>query len=719
MKNKLMIIGILLLVFSFIGCPETGGTYNPGNGGDTVIPEDYVVVTFQTNGGTAIERQIIPGGSKISPAVTTRTGRHLEGWYTDVDFDAKWNFDTDTVVTDLTLYARWIQNPPGTFTVSFNTNKGTWVADQAVTTGGKLTAVSTTREGGFTFDNWYSGSMYNTVVNFDTYTVTGAVTLTARWNEPTLLPDDEPFVEHPKGKYGNYYQIFPYSWATSDTRPAHGTYPEGVRWGDFKGMLARIDHINDTGTPQHNAQIAQYGECNLSLHLDGLWLCPINPSPSFHKYDSDDFMAIHPRLGTMDDFDAFLEACNDRGIRVILDLMLNHTGPNHEWFVSARSDILSPYRTYYNFLTTPTGPNSLWRPNTFPGSTGGLYEGVFSTDMPDLNFDEEKVMREFENIAKFWLDKGIAGYRLDAVKHIFETHHAQGATPNHTKNRVLMRWFNEYCVGIRPDAYLVGEVWSAQSEVLLYTAGPAGSGGGLISNFNFDMQYAIATGIQNANSNNLSTRVVNNYNAIKNVNKQGIDSVFLGNHDGERFATRVGATNQTRLRMGALISLFIPGNNFVYYGDELGMPNGVGSGGDDRARTRMPWVSDQLGPNMCTGRITNGAVTPVDAQMADPNSLLRFYIRAINLKNRYPQIHWGQPTVITVPGNQVSAIRINSRGEMRNLAVVHNHGSTSQTVNIPGAKFLGGHLVASGTTEPTLNGTSLVIPGFSLAIIEF
>jgi alpha-glucosidase len=133
----------------------------------------------------------------------------------------------------------------------------------------------------------------------------------------------------------------------------------------------------------------------------------------------------------------------------------------------------------------------------------------------------------------------------------------------------------------------------------------------------------------------------------------------------------------------------------------------------------MQWGSDQLGANMTTGRPTAWTGSNVDAQINDPNSLLRFYIRAINLKNRYPQIHWGTPTLIPIPGNAVSAYRVNSRGEMRDVAVVHNHGSSSQTVQIPGALFLGDFILAQGTTQPTLNGNSLTIPGFSLAIIEF
>jgi glycosidase len=132
----------------------------------------------------------------------------------------------------------------------------------------------------------------------------------------------------------------------------------------------------------------------------------------------------------------------------------------------------------------------------------------------------------------------------------------------------------------------------------------------------------------------------------------------------------------------------------------------------------MQWVSDPLGANMATGRATSWKGSNVAAQMEDPSSVLQFYIKTINLKNRYPQINWGEPSVISLSGNAVSAYKVNSRGEMRNLAVVHNHGSASQTVTIPGAKFLGGHILVTGTTEPTLNGTTLVIPGYSLAIIE-
>jgi glycosidase len=402
--------------------------------------------------------------------------------------------------------------------------------------------------------------------------------------------------------------------------------------------------------------------------------------------------------------------------------MLNHTGPNHKWFVSARSDVNSPYRNYYNF--SPTQINNTWRSNSFPGSTGGYYEGVFSPNMPDLNWNEPKVYKEFEEIVDFWLERGVSGFRLDAIKHVFEIHGPSGRQQDHKKNRELVRWFNNYCASKKADVILVGEVWSAQSEVLTYIAGPDGSGGGLMSCFNFDMRDSITNGIKNANANTFSTRVVNNWNAIKKVNPLGMDSVFLGNHDTPRFANEAGANiagaaSAVKIKMGALVSLFAPGNPYVYYGDEIGALNGSGGGGDDRYRCAMQWVSgNPLGLNMATGRPTAWTGSSVAAQINDPDSILQFYIKTINLKSRYPQIHWGQPTVIQLPGNAVSAYKVNSRGQMRDLAVVHNHGSTGQTVTIPGAKFLGGHVIVTGTTEPTLNGTTLVIPGYSLAIIE-
>lgn len=171
----------------------------------------------------------------------------------------------------------------------------------------------------------------------------------------------------------NWYEIFVYSFADGN----------GDRIGDFIGLKEKLPYLQ-------------------SLHVDGIWLMPIHPSPSYHKYDVTDYCAIDPQYGTLADFQAFLAAAHEAGIKVILDLVVNHTSSEHPWFQAARASADSPYRAYYNFSDTPkTGYNAL--------PDGTYFESRFVSTMPDLNLDNPQVRAEIEEIMRFWLEMGVVG----------------------------------------------------------------------------------------------------------------------------------------------------------------------------------------------------------------------------------------------------------------------------------------------------------------------
>ena len=506
----------------------------------------------------------------------------------------------------------------------------------------------------------------------------------------------EPSSPHPKGRYGNYYEIFVGSFYDST----------GNGMGDLKGIIEKLDYLND-GNP----------DSITSLNIDGIWLMPINPSPSYHKYDVRDYKAIDPAYGTMKDFEDLIAACNERGIRVIIDLVVNHTSTQHPWFVAARNNSApnqNYYRAFYNI--SPVKQNDRWYylPNSNPAM---YYEAVFWDQMPDLNYDNPAVKAEMQSIIDFWLDKGVAGFRLDAVKHIYEN--------NHSKNIEWLKWFTDYCKSKKADVYIVGEVWDSQSNIQNYYAS------GVSSNFNFTAAQNIIPGCLRtppATANTFSNFVVNFNSAIKNISGSAIDAPFLTNHDIDRFASVIG-TDSTRLKMAASMLLFMPGNPFIYYGEELGM-TGILSGSanrDQNVRGPMRWsrtnrTGETNGPS--GNNLPYWDASSVEEQLANADSILRFYIEAIKLKNRYPQIHWGSPSAISTTSSSttIAAYRISpANAQEKDVAVVHNLSSSSQSVTVTGATSLGGTLTATSATatKPSLSGNTLTMPSFTTAIIEY
>ena len=229
-----------------------------------------------------------------------------------------------------------------------------------------------------------------------------------------------------------YYEIFVRSWYDSD----------GDGTGDLNGVTAKLDYLK-------------------SLGVDGIWLMPINPSPSYHGYDITDYEAINPQYGTMADFERLLREAHQRGIKVVLDLVINHTSDESPWFKAAQ-DPHSPYRHWYEWATPATdlkaisatgGP--LWHATP----DGDHYLGVFVAQMPDLDYDTPAVRAEMIKVGRFWLDKGVDGFRLDAAQHIYDDRETDADNPVALKKNLA--WWREFHQGIdvsNPHAWLVGEV---------------------------------------------------------------------------------------------------------------------------------------------------------------------------------------------------------------------------------------------------------------------
>ncbi len=255
------------------------------------------------------------------------------------------------------------------------------------------------------------------------------------------------------------YQIFIRSFADTPSDSAAGGAGEV---GDLKGIREQLDYLND-GDPKTDGD----------LEVGVLWLMPIFPSPSYHGYDVTDFRGVNPGYGTLQDLDDLIKVAHQRGVRIILDIPLNHTSNQHPWFQQAVDDPASRFRKFYHFADAdqpaPPGP---WHLATSSSGKKIRYFGLFSPLMPDLNFDEPEVRKEVNDIARFWIARGIDGFRLDAAKHIYgDSFDDSLPEPDILKNNDWWRAFFDGVYRLNPDALLVGEVLGSRESMRRHAYG--------------------------------------------------------------------------------------------------------------------------------------------------------------------------------------------------------------------------------------------------------
>ncbi len=385
---------------------------------------------------------------------------------------------------------------------------------------------------------------------------------------------------------------------------------------------------------------------------------PINPSPSYHGYDVTDYYTVNPAYGTMDDFKRLLAEAHKRGIKVILDLVLNHTSSQHPWFEQANSDPQSEKRDWY--IWSPTNPGYLgpfgvaWH----PGKTG-FYYGMFSSSMPDLNYNNPAVTNEMENVVKFWLDDvGVDGFRIDAAKHLIEEGQKQENTQS---THVWFKGFYKAYKADNPNAYTVGEVAASTARlVATYT------GDQMDQVFNFELASAMVSSARGEAASSVTS-------AIKFV-QQDMPSwefaTFLTNHDQNRVMSTLGG-NVNRAKVAASLLLTLPGTPFLYYGEETGMQ---GQKPDEDIRRPMQWSGEAHG-GFTTGTPwrevgDNYAQANVSAEEKDPDSLLSHYRSLIALRSAHPALQSGGLTLLATGNPGVYGIL--RTGESETILVLVN-----------------------------------------------
>lgn len=476
--------------------------------------------------------------------------------------------------------------------------------------------------------------------------------------------------DHEWARGAVFYEVFVRSFQDSDG--------DGI--GDLPGLISRLDDLND-GDPATTTD----------LGVDALWLMPVFESPSYHGYDTTDYLKIEPDYGTNADFLRLLDEAHRRGMKVIVDLVVNHSSSQHPWFVAASSSPASPYRDWYVWSATDPGWKQPWGGNTGTWHRSGdaFHYGVFWSGMPDLNWKNASFRGEMRRISALWLERGVDGFRLDATRYLVETG-AGGGQADTPETHAALKAFAAHVRGVKPQAFVVGENWADTAVIATYYGSKEVPGGDeLPASFNFPLSDLVLKAVASGNAAPVAAKL----EEVARVYPAGaIDAPFLTNHDQVRLATQLGR-NAARLRNAAAILLTLPGAPFLYYGEEVGLENGP-TGGDESKRTPMPWDATP-GGGFTTGTpwfaFAPGRETAnVAAQRNDPSSLLSRYRSLIRARTSSKALRKGEITLLSARSGVTPFLAFLRASAGETVLVVHNLSDSFQSAGpfaVPGGSF--------------------------------
>jgi len=494
-----------------------------------------------------------------------------------------------------------------------------------------------------------------------------------------------------------FYEVFVRSFQDSDG--------DGI--GDFSGLIQKLDYLND-GDPATDSD----------LGITGIWLMPINDSPSYHGYDATDYRAINPDYGSMADFEAFLAAAHARGIKVIIDYVMNHCSTAHPWFEAA-ADNDPVYRDYFRWSPSNPGQTGPWGQDVWHWHASGWYYGLFWGGMPDLNYETLAVKTEMFDTATYWLDTiGVDGFRLDAVLYILE----EGDQLQNTAS-TLQFWqdFNLHIKAVNPDVLSVGEAWTSTDIVLEYMTDDR-----LDFCFEFDLAATMLNAANSSDAGYLGIKAAEVHDLFPYLQY----GTFLTNHDQDRVLNVLGH-DEGKAKVAAGLYLTLPGIPFVYYGEEIGM---VGSGAHEFIRSPMQWT-DGVNAGFTTGtpwQPINGNYPQYNVQVEqqDPGSLLSWYKQLIAVRNQTAALRRGTHEAMVSSASPVMGFV--RQHEQQTVLCLAN----TSAVNMSGISLTGtGDSLVPGThrllnlldpddsfeivVSPTHEISSLQLDGHEVAIYQF
>ncbi|MHA6206081.1 alpha-amylase family glycosyl hydrolase [Dyella soli] len=502
---------------------------------------------------------------------------------------------------------------------------------------------------------------------------------------------------------GVYYEIFVRAW--------YDTNGDGI--GDLNGVTAKLDYLK-------------------SLGISGIWLMPINTAPSYHGYDVTDYYGINPQYGNEADLQRLLDEAHKRGIAVTMDMVINHTSQVHPWFIAAR-DAADPHHDWYTWAgpqadlgaLSTASDSRIWHP-----LGKAHYLGDFGGGMPDLNYDNPAVRAEMIKVGRYWIAKGVDGFRLDAAKHIYDDFKARQHDPEIVaKNVAWWTEFHDAIAAVNPHVTLVGEVMAESPAQLAPYLRPLGS------IFDFPLAEQLIVSAKDERVGKLDALLKDTYDAYRSaVEAQGaaaapfIDSTFLSNHDQERVMSRLGG-NLEHMRMAAAMLLTLPGRPYIYYGEELGME---GRKPDPNLREPMRWQrqpatsANSRAQDAPAGygqsrwkpsSVHQGEAVSVQAEQDDPSSLLNTYRTLIGWRAQVAALRDGDLQLLAT-GNP-SLLAYWRRAGAQRVLVVHNLSGQPLSWKADG-QVLPPHASVLLKSKPgvTLDGDRLSLPAYSTAVLQ-
>ena len=492
--------------------------------------------------------------------------------------------------------------------------------------------------------------------------------------------------------YRVFYEIFTGSFSDSNG--------DGV--GDLKGIINRLDYLND-------------GDINSgkSLGVQGIWLTPIFKSPTYHKYDVTDYYTIDSSFGDMEDLKTLIDECHKRDIKIILDLVINHTSTQNEWFKRfiashQTNQINSEYYDFYSYHYL--GEEHSGGTYHLASGTNVCYEGNFTGEMPELNFDNPLVREKVVEVAKYYLDMGVDGFRFDAAKYIYFN--------NTEKSAQFWNWYLGELRKIKPDIYTVGEVWSSDSETQKYIEQG-------LNCFNFSVSQAEGKISTTAKGSNVTTytRYVQSYldkiNSYSN-NPNPMIIQFIANHDMDRAGGFLPVATGD-MYMAASLYILSSGSPFMYYGEEIGIRGSRGGANTDaNRRLAMLWGDGDTvkNPYEATYNSEFQTTETVQSQIVDEASLYNHYKKLIMIRNANPEIARGEYKALVFTTARVGGFKATYNGST--VYVIHN--TDMEQIEVDLSKVTG--LTASeirafaGLNGTTLNGNILTIGGKTSVVLK-
>jgi len=500
--------------------------------------------------------------------------------------------------------------------------------------------------------------------------------------------------------YRTYYEVFVYSFCDSDG--------DGI--GDLQGLISKLDYINDGDDTT-----------DTDLGCNGIWLMPVSPSPTYHKYDVMDYYDIDSDYGTIEDFKELLAECDKRGIKVIMDLVLNHSSSRNPWFTEACAYLKElgdgepdpeacPSFDYYHFSKEQgAGCYAV-------EGTDWYYEAQFFSEMPDLNLDSEALRAEIEKIAGFWLDMGVGGFRLDAVKEFY--------TGNPQANIAFLNWFVTMVREKKEDAYLVGEAWLDISDYAQYYES------GIDSLFNFafaDKDGIISKVINGSSASRYGSVSASLQETFGQYNENYIDAPFYTNHDmGRSAGYYAGENSEKQTKLAGAMNLFMSGSAFLYYGEELGMK---GSGKDENKRAPMYWSMDAEKEGMCDGPAGMDDLQmkfdSLEEQEQSPDSIYQYYKKAIKIRNQNPEIARGEVEYLEeLSGDSFCVLK--KKWEGSEVLLVFHTGAETEELDMNGITINGMEIseenvrgmLETGEEKIGILDGRVTMPGYSVLVLK-